>query len=95
MMELMMIALASIGIAVVAVWLYRKVTESRGVTASLVSLSEHRGAMRLSAQQGYVRLHTEAASARRPKRMTQTVGKARLHVRSRSGNKGVRKPWGW
>jgi hypothetical protein len=72
----------------VAVWLYRKLTDSRGVSTSLVSLSGQQSSMRVSAQQGFVRLNAQGTQTRNKRSVTTSP------VRRRS-NVGVLKPWGW
>lgn len=87
MIELIAIALASLAIAVVLVWAWRKLTDSQGMATSLVSLSNRNGSLRLSQQQGFVSLQ---ASPRPPKK-----AKKPRQGRAKQEGRSVRKPWGW
>ena len=86
MIELLAIALASLAIAVVLVWAWRKLMETRGMNTSLVSLSNRSGSLRLSQQQGFVSLQSSPPS-RKAKKPRQR--------RANQDGSGVRKPWGW
>lgn len=89
MIELVFIALAATVVAVVVVWLYRRLTESRGMNTTLVSLSNNNGTLRLSQQQGFVTLQaSKKAGRKKPKAQPPRT------VQSKNGS-GVRKPWGW
>jgi hypothetical protein len=92
MLELVIIALAAIVISMLLVWIYRKLTASRGLNTSLVSLSNNNGHLRLSQQQGFVKLHGSPATGSSAKGSVKT-GQAQQPARKNGGN--VRKPWGW
>lgn len=83
MIELLLIALASTVIATLLVWLYRKLTEAKGINCSLVTLSNHNRSLRLSQQQGFVTLRNAGP------------GKQRTAAKQQRDEGSVRKPWGW
>ena len=87
MIELLAIALASLTMAVVLVWAWRKLMETRGMNASLVSLSNRNGSLRLSQQQGFVSLQASPPPSRKAKEPRQN--------RAKKHGSSVRKPWGW
>lgn len=79
MLELIVIAIVATAVATCLVWLWRKLTEFKGV--SLVSLSGNNNAeLKLTQQQGYVSL---------PGARAHNV----MLSKQRTG--GSRKPWGW
>ena len=59
----------SLLVAAMAVWAYRKLTAMKGVNFSLVSLSDSTRSMKVSQQQGYVKLdrYGGAMGMRRPR----------------------------
>ena len=87
MIQLLVIALVSLIAAVVLVWAWRKLTGSRGMNTTLVSLSNKTTGMRLSQQQGFVSLQASPARPRKAK-------KPQARRLKRAGS-SVRKPWGW
>ena len=87
MIQLLVIALVSLIVSVVLVWAWRKLTDSRGMNTTLVSLSNKTTGMRLSQQQGFVSLQ---ASPARPRKAKKPQARRLKNEGSRA-----RKPWGW
>ena len=79
MIELILIAGASLLVAVFCVWIYRRVSEMQGENTSLVSLSGNKDSLNVSQQQGYARISVPRKNA---------IGLA-------VGIGTSRKPWGW
>ena len=80
MIELILIAGGSLIVAMLSVWLYRRITEMKGSNVSL-SVAERTPSLKLSRQQGYVHI-------RRPSKASRArIGLATNHPSA--------KPWGW
>lgn len=65
MIELLLIGAASLLVAAGCVWLYRRVTEMKGVTFSMLSLSDSTKSLKISRQQGYVKVNRRGVSLAR------------------------------
>lgn len=66
MIELLLIGAVSLLVALGCVWAYRRVTEMKGISFSLVSLSESTRSLKISRQQGFVKVNRRATLGLRP-----------------------------
>lgn len=86
MLALVTILLATFLFAATTVWLYRLIFRRKGANRRLAGRSRSAMNMKLSAQQGYVRLAS---------RLEKTPEKPVKVVKLRTVQGGVRTPWGW
>jgi hypothetical protein len=68
--------------AVIAIWLYRKITGTQGPRMDVVGRGQANMVLKLKAQQGYISL---ARPSRRSAMVTGSIG----------ARSAVRVPWGW